>query len=94
MRDSDLDVLTVLDRHTNNWVVRLPNRRHPGVVIQGDSLKILYDLADEIYDLAGNFGEVRDVAEQLREDLRGRLEVYERALREHGLDLPYSRAVT
>jgi hypothetical protein len=90
----DLDVLTVLARQTNNWVVRLPNRNHPGVVIQGDSLKILYDLADEICDLAGEPGELRDVAENLRSQLRGRLHAFEDALREHGLELPYSRPVS
>lgn len=90
----DVDVLTVLDRGTNNWVVRLPNRQHPGVVIQGDSLKILFDLADEICDLADTPGELRDVAEELRDNLRGRLEAYEKALRAHGLDLPYSRPVS
>jgi predicted RNase H-like HicB family nuclease len=94
MKDTEIEVLSVLSRETNNWVVRLPNRQHPGVVIQGDSLKILYDLADEIHELAGDREELRDVAEELRDQLRGRLEVYEKAVRDHGLGLPYSRPVT
>ena len=93
-KSTEVDVLTVLDRGTNNWVVRLPNRQHPGVVLQGDSLKILYDLADEICDLVGDADEVRDVAEELRDNLRGRLEAYEGALRAHGLELPYSRSIS
>jgi predicted RNase H-like HicB family nuclease len=84
----------VLTKETNNWVIRVPGRQYAAVAIQGDSLKILYDLADEICDLAPKDGELRDVAENLRENLKGRLEVYESALRKHGLKLPYVQDVS
>lgn len=89
-----IDILSVLSRDTNNWVVRVANRQHPGIVIQGDSLKILYDLAEEIRALAGDRSELSDVAEELRDLLRERLVIYEKALREHQLELPYAKPVS
>ena len=94
MGEADLEVLTVLDRQTNHWVVRVPNRSHPGLIIQGDSLKILYDLADEIHERTLGSGEVGELASELLTDLRGRLEAYEQAVRRHGLQLPYSRPIS
>lgn len=94
MEDPDVDILKVLAKHTNNWVVQLPGRKHPAIVLQGDSLKILYDLADEMCQLSAGKGEVHDVAEELRDNLRGSLQLYEQVLRDHELGLPYSRPVT
>lgn len=84
----------VLSQDRNSWVIRLPGREYPGVVIQGDSLKILFDLADEISDLAPPSGELRESVDELRENLKTRLALYEAALKEHGITLPYSRAVS
>jgi hypothetical protein len=90
----EVDVVTVLSRSSNSWVVRLPNRQYPGVVVQGDSLKILCDLADDVVRLTEEGTEARELAEELHDDLHGRLAVYEAAMRANGLELPYSKPPT
>ena len=37
--------LEMWSEQVNSAVVRVPGRRFPGVVVQGDSLSILFDLA-------------------------------------------------
>jgi predicted RNase H-like HicB family nuclease len=75
----------------NNAVVRLPDRKFPGVVIQGDTLSTLITATSEAIaalecnDAADAQEVLRDLAAQLRE-VRDR---YEIALREHGIELPY-----
>jgi predicted RNase H-like HicB family nuclease len=76
----------------SNWaVVRLPARRFPGVVVQGDSLSILCDdLRSALAalcagDAADATSEVESVLERLEEAQRR----YERTLTEHGIPLPY-----
>ncbi|WP_374199039.1 hypothetical protein [Streptomyces sp. GESEQ-35] len=63
----------------NDAVVRLPGRRFPGVLIQGDSLHILRsDLAD-----------ARDSAGLLLAGLDALLARYADALQEHEIPRPY-----
>jgi hypothetical protein len=75
-------------------VIRTTGRKFPGCVIQGDSLAILVDLAESIYervkdsadeDLAGEAAELKDL-------LSGRLSAYEKVLEEHNLEFPYLRS--
>lgn len=94
MSQSESEPIDVLSRITNCWVVHLPNRNHPGVVIQGDSLRVLYDLAGELLEGVGANEELRYVAQDLSDQLRGYLTLYEDAVRSHGLSLPYSRPVS
>jgi hypothetical protein len=79
--------------HANSAVVRLPGRRFPGVVIQGDSLSIFLDLAMEVVERipATADDELRGAAEELAEKLAMHLEIYESVLQARGLSLPYSR---
>lgn len=80
----------------NDAVVRLPGRRFPGIVVQGDRLSALRDDLAAIVAHAG--GPVTDI-----EDLRADLDLllsdvdalvtrYEDALRTHAVPLPYVRA--
>lgn len=76
----------------NYAVVKLPNRRFPGVVFQGDSLSILVQDTKEVQS-ALERGNVDDAAEDLREiveRLQSIKSTYEQALKEHGLKLPYA----
>lgn len=61
---------------TNNAVLRLPDRKYPGVLIQGDTLKNLLETSEIVAKLAraqsGN--ELADEAEGLYESMR---EIYE-----------------
>ncbi|MGW1888365.1 DUF6959 family protein [Streptomyces sp. NPDC001970] len=75
----------------NNAVVRLPGRRFPGVLIQGDSLSILRsDVAEvvEAFD-RGDVAEARETAGLLLADLDALLAGYSAALKAHEIPLPY-----
>lgn len=56
----------------NNAVIRLPERRKPGVLMQGDTLKNLVMMADS----------VRSLAESGPEDLKGEAELLADTLRD------------
>jgi len=77
----------------NSPVLRIPTRNFPGILIQGDSLSILADLASEIVDqlAAGDISEATDAAEELKQNVLNRIVIYERALKEHGMKLPYAK---
>ncbi|MFJ2471662.1 DUF6959 family protein [Streptomyces sp. NPDC087659] len=75
----------------NNAVVRLPSRRFPGVLIQGDSLSVLRgDVAEvvEAFD-RGDVAEARETAGLLLADLDALLARYSAALKAHEIPLPY-----
>ena len=79
----------------NSWVVRTPGRQYPAVVVQGDSLSVLFSLAQSVLERAQtcacNDEKLVGEAEELRDQLWGRLQQYEAVLREHGFELPYNR---
>lgn len=81
----------VLSYSINNVVMKLPDRKFPGVLIQGDSLKILQGLAEAIVQACerGEFEESTDLAVELCEALTSRVAIFEAAMHEHGIDLPY-----
>jgi hypothetical protein len=80
-----------LSSSTNSAVVRLPGRNFPGLVLQGDSLKILMDEAHEVARLSKhtNISELIDTADHLAQVLGEYLRHYEESLKEHGEALPY-----
>ena len=81
----------ILSEVTNCAVVRLPERRFPGVVVQGDTLKSWELTAHEIVDALekGDFADARETAAHLYETLQGRVREYEEVLVAHRIDLPY-----
>jgi len=88
--------IEVYSEATNNAIVRMPSRSFPGVVVQGDSLSILFDDAMEILE---RLDPKRDedlffVALSLAEDLEARLKHYEAVTSKHGFPLPYVRDPT
>ncbi len=75
----------------NDAVVRLPGRRFPGVLVQGDSLHILRSDVDEMVRACerGDLAEARDSAAFLLTNLDALLARYEVALSEHEIPRPY-----
>jgi hypothetical protein len=75
----------------NDAVLRLPGRKFPGVLVQGDSLSILRSDVAELSELcqAGDLAEAREAASLLLSDMDLRLQRYTEALRLHGLRLPF-----
>jgi len=77
---------------SNYAVIRLPERRFPALLIQGDSLKVMADLAREIQQMVKSApdDELRAAAEELWEQLSSRVAHYEQTLSKEQLPLPYS----
>ncbi|MGW0554419.1 DUF6959 family protein [Streptomyces sp. NPDC002926] len=75
----------------NNAVVRLPGRRFPGVLVQGDFLSILRRDVAAVVEASdrGDDAEARDTAGLLLEDLDELLARFSAALEAHAIPLPY-----
>jgi Rad3-related DNA helicase len=77
----------------NNAVVRVEGRRLPGVLIQGDTLSILWQQAATAARLVGQCTQGHDDAVLALDDLVDRLDElparYERVLADHDIELPY-----
>jgi hypothetical protein len=75
----------------NDAVVRLPGRRFPGVLIQGDSLHILRSDLAEVVEACerGDLAEAHDAAGVLLTGLDAVLTRYANALQEHAIPRPY-----
>lgn len=86
--------MEVLSENINCPVVRVPGRKFPGVVIQGDSLRILFDHAEEIeqFVVHNRNEEMGAAAAHLKSILSGYIEEYERTMAAHGHELPYSKS--
>lgn len=75
---------------TNAAVMRHPGRRFPGVLVQGDSLFVLCEKADEACERIGRGERGFEEANDLRNALWGYLTHYKSILLEHGLPFPFS----
>ena len=83
--------LEVFSQASNFAIVRMPGRKFPGAVIQGDSLYILTSLARAIYQRVKESPdtELADAANELQKLLSTRLSHYGSVLKDHNLELPY-----
>jgi hypothetical protein len=81
----------ILSESVNSPVVRTPGRKFPGVIIQGDSLKNILSLSEEVYGLSRKIkdSEIEDLALELRDLLGAYLAEYEAAVKANNLELPY-----
>jgi len=85
-------VVTVFSDAINAAVLKLPSRRFPGLLLQGDTLKSLYDLAVE----ASKSEKSGELIEEIADRIEALCSHYERSLRFFNHELPYpeSQAVT
>jgi hypothetical protein len=84
--------LDLIDAVPNAYVLRHPQRRFPGILVQGDSLHIMWQQARQVREAvqSGRLSE-DDLgeAEALAHGLGRLVVVYEAALGEAGIELPY-----
>ncbi|WP_435189406.1 DUF6959 family protein [Streptomyces sp. bgisy126] len=75
----------------NDAVVRLPGRRFPGLLVQGDTLSTLATDVAELVELcaAGDLEEARQAADLLQQALGTKLQRYTDALDAHGERHPF-----
>ncbi|ARE72545.1 hypothetical protein B6R96_00065 [Streptomyces sp. Sge12] len=76
----------------NDAVVRLPPRRFPGVLIQGDSLSIIRSDVAEIVEACaqGDVDDAHEAATLLLANVDELMDRYESALKAHGIERPYA----
>ncbi|MBN6033359.1 hypothetical protein [Amycolatopsis sp. 195334CR] len=87
---SKVDV-NLISRQGNEALVKLSDRQYPGLLVQGDSLKILADTIAEAVDAAqlGNLEDVSYVTRELMEKIGSMMKNYEDMMSSNGLKLPY-----
>ena len=78
----------------NAPVIQLPERRFPGILIQGDSLARLTSAARRCKQAAaaGTIADTVRELEELVQDLSQFQREYEKALTSNGIDLPYVKS--
>jgi len=84
--------LEVFSQAVNHGIVKMPERRFPGVVIQGDSLQVLYRNAKGILNSVNKITTDSDLIGEIKilvDDLEARVVHYERILEIHNIELPY-----
>jgi len=74
----------------NVAVVKLPVRRFPGILVQGDTMKMLAGLVQEALG-AEDLTASQQVLNEVHDLIGGFLSVYETALQNAGERLPYKR---
>ena len=79
----ELKSIEVFSEASNMAIVRMPGRKFPGMVIQGDSFSILVSRAEQIR-LKATSGPLQDDADELLRLLSERLAHYEHVLTENG----------
>jgi len=91
----EIEQLEVYATTSNYAIIKPPGRNYPGCVIQGDSLSILCrtarDIAACVRDGDTMSESFRADVQELTNSLLDRMLHYQRVLRSHGIDLPYSR---
>ena len=85
----------VYSHAVNALILRTPGRQFPAHVVQGDSFHQLFVLAQSLLERARACGcadpELEGEAEELRDQLWGRVQHYEEVLSQAGFTLPYVR---
>lgn len=80
----------VLHHQSNLAVVAMPGRAFPGVVLQGDSLRSMLTVLEEVAcDVSTENGKL--AVEDIIERVRGILSVYEEVLEKADIEIPYAR---
>lgn len=74
--------LEIFAEETNFAVIKLPNRKYPGVLIQGDSLAgLLADIEEAIKLFDSDRDEALEALKSIRGELRWRFEAYKKVLK-------------
>lgn len=88
--------IELLDSASNAVVARHTGREYPGVLIQGDTLRIILDDINELREelSAQELESAKDIADSLDEKITTLLTHYENVLAQHNLSLPYMNPVS
>jgi hypothetical protein len=84
-----VDRFEIFSDQANAAVIRHPERRFPGVLVQGDALSILCSMARAASEGVEPDTEAALELKQLCDVLDGLLAHYTKVLKDHGLDVPF-----
>ncbi|WP_448995333.1 DUF6959 family protein [Novosphingobium sp.] len=74
---------------TNASVMRHPDRKFPGMLIQGDSLDNMHSMAVAALSAAEPDSDQWHDLKELVDELEARVNFYVKVLKAHGLELPF-----
>ncbi len=79
----------------NPPVIRNLNRSFPGILMQGDTLRIILDDIEELQKevSVGDLESIKDISDVLQEKFVDILIHYEKTLKEHCIDIPYANSI-
>lgn len=85
------DIAKVYGRRGNYALAQLDGRKYPGLLVQGDSLKQVEVLVDELMELRqqGEAGEFEEALLEVAEVIKELVGSYESMMSEAQLGLPY-----
>jgi hypothetical protein len=84
--------LEVYSQSINRGVVRMPSQSFPGLILQGETLVSLLQLAKTTYEKSQSTTdtELIDASRELTESIQKLVSHYESTLNKHHIPLPYS----
>lgn len=85
------ECVEIYSDRTNAVVLRHHGRKHPGVLVQGDALFMMFQCADAACEAARGVlpSEAQDELTDLRDTLLAYLDHYKTVLGEHGMAMPF-----
>lgn len=87
--------IEILNSSSNAVVAKLNDREYPGMLLQGDTLRIFLDDIDELGEEleAGDLDSAQEISNGLKKRFVELLAHYEHVLEQQGLSLPYTGSV-
>jgi hypothetical protein len=92
----EVNDIKLLDSASNAVIARHVGREYPGVLMQGDTLRVILEELEELSEeiSRGDVGAASEIASTLAERFTELLRRYERVLEREGIALPYVDRVT
>ena len=84
--------LEVYSQSINRGVIRMPSQNFPGLLLQGETLSALLNLARSVHERSQRTTDMEliETSQQLRDDLQKLVSHFEATLTRHNIPLPYS----
>lgn len=82
---------TIINTHGNIAIVKLDERNFPGILIQGDSIKILLDEIEELRReiQSNNIEEGLEIAVDVEEKIADWITLYKTSLHKNNYEVPF-----
>jgi hypothetical protein len=84
--------LEVYSQSINRGVVRMPSQTFPGLLLQGETLSNMLNLARSIHERSQMTTDIEliETSRELRDELQKLVSHFEATLSKHNIPLPYS----